>query len=505
MLFNSPEFLFCFLPVVLLVVAIVRGFQNRAMIRGVLLVASLCFYAWWNVAYLPLLLGSIAANFTLAKLMWQRPRGRFWWLTAGVGLNLGLLAHYKYSAFLIGDVLGFPGVVDDAGLASLPLGISFFTFQQLAWLFDAARSDADRTTLPVYALFVSFFPQLIAGPIVHHKELVPQLTSSHLGRIPPATFAAGFSLFSMGLFKKVVIADCYAPTADAAFQACSQLQSIYCLQAWTGIASYACQIYFDFSGYSDMALGLGLLFGIALPINFASPYKARDMTDFWRRWHITLSLFLRDFVYIPLGGNRTSLVRKSANLILTMIIGGLWHGAGYTFLAWGFLHGVMLAAVHLHRSLLRSFPGVWPSAGYAARPITFAAIMLTWVLFRAESLSASGLMYFNLFLPAITLLDHTGILADCSGRSVVFLPAIGKTAMLAAALGLLACVVLPSTSELFRGYLGKDAQVIPRGSVAEAFAWKPNMVWAGATGLIFFLAMVDMFAASPSAFLYFQF
>jgi alginate O-acetyltransferase complex protein AlgI len=505
MLFNSPEFLFGFLPVVLLAYALVRGVANKAMVHGVLLFASLFFYAWWDVAYLPLLLFTIGGNFALARIMWWRPKTRRWCLMLGVALNVGLLAHYKYSAFLIGDVLGFPGVVNDAGLASLPLGISFFSFQQLAWLFDAARTDASRTSLPIYALFVTFFPQLIAGPIVHHRELVPQLMSSQLGRVPPAAFAAGFSLFAIGLFKKVVIADSFAPTADAAFRMCSQQQLIYCLQAWTGLASYMCQIYFDFSGYSDMALGLGLLFGITLPINFASPYKARDMADFWRRWHITLSQFLRDFVYIPLGGNRTGLFRQTANLICTMAVGGLWHGAGYTFLAWGLLHGVMLAAVHLHRNLLRSFPRVWGSVGLAARPMTFLAIMMTWVLFRAESLSASGFMYLNLFPPAGIALEQTGLVSGCVGQTAIYLPEIGRTAMLAATLGLLACVVLPSTTELFHSYLGADAQAFPRGSIATALAWRSNAAWALATGILFFFAVMDMFAASPSAFLYFQF
>jgi alginate O-acetyltransferase complex protein AlgI len=505
MLFNSPEFLFCFLPITLFAFALVRRAEHKALAHGVLLCASLFFYAWWDVAYLPLLLLSIAGNFALAKLMWWKPVARPWCLAAGVALNIGLLAHYKYSAFLLSDVLGFPGVVSDTGLTGLPLGISFFSFQQLAWLFDAARANAERTSLPVYAVFVSFFPQLIAGPIVHHKELVPQLTSPQLGCVPASTFAAGFSLFTLGLFKKVVIADFFAPTADVAFRMCSEQQLIQCHQAWTGLASYMCQIYFDFSGYSDMALGLGLLFGIALPINFASPYKATDMADFWRRWHITLSQFLRDFVYIPLGGNRAGLPRQMINVVCTMAVGGLWHGAGYTFLAWGLLHGVLLAVVYFHRTMRAAFPATWLRLGGSSRLLTFLAVMMTWVLFRADSLSSGGFMYLNLLLPVGSILEQAGLITTVTAQPITHVPAIGKTTVCAAVLALLGCLALPSTAQLFHEYLGGVTKEMPRGRLVRALAWRPSTAWAIATGTAFSFAVADMLAASPSAFLYFQF
>lgn len=505
MLFNSVEFIFAFLPVVFALATLASRSGGTRLVRDILLVASLVFYAWWDVARLPLLLGTICFNHLLAQLIALRPALRSPCLTAGVAVNIGLLTYFKYRGFLLGDVLGIPGMSSVGATESLPLGISFFTFQQLAWLFDAARPGADKTTFPVYALFVTFFPQLIAGPIVHHNELVPQLMSGSLGRASARMIAAGVSLFAIGLFKKVVVADHFAPVADAAFQATSQSQLLNCWQAWVGLASYACQIYFDFSGYSDMALGLGLIFGVVLPINFFSPYKSLDVAEFWRRWHITLSRFLRDFIYIPLGGNRVGHFRQSFNLFITMLVGGIWHGAGYTFLLWGALHGLLLAVVHVHRTAIRQGVRWWPRVGPAAWGLTLLCVVLAWVPFRATSLAATMGMYGSLCPPVASLVNNvagSGFLAQVPAR----LPSIGNMATAAVLLGLLVCLVMPSTAEMFHDYLGDSGlPAKSRPTLVDWLSWKPNRFWAIATAGILFLAVMDLLSAAPSAFLYFQF
>ncbi len=505
MLFNSIEFIFAFVPLVFALATLASYTRHTRLVRDVLLAGSLIFYAWWDVSRLPLLLGTICVNHLLAHVISVRPTLRSLCLSAGVALNIGLLAYFKYRGFLLGDVLGIPGMANAAATESLPLGISFFTFQQLAWLFDAARPGAEKTTLPVYALFVTFFPQLIAGPIVHHNELVPQLQSGSLGRASSRMIAAGVSLFAIGLFKKVVVADHFAPVADAAFQATAQGQLLNCSQAWVGLASYACQIYFDFSGYSDMAVGLGLLFGVVLPINFFSPYKSLDVAEFWRRWHITLSRFLRDFVYIPLGGNRVGNVRQSLNLFITMVVGGIWHGAGYTFLFWGFLHGLLLAVVHMHRTAIRQRLRWWPRLGRAAYALTLLSVVLAWVPFRATSLTATAGMYKSLCPPAAVLVDFMAG-GEAAQPSPLRLAVIGNTATVAVLLGLVVCLLMPSTAEMFHDFLGDSGlQAKSRPWLVYQMAWKPSRFWAITTAGIFFLAVMDLLSAAPSAFLYFQF
>ncbi|MFN6189407.1 MAG: MBOAT family O-acyltransferase [Planctomycetia bacterium] len=508
MLFNSVAFIFVFLPVVLALTYVAARSRHKHIAADVVLLASLLFYGWWDYTRLPLLVGMIVVNHLLARVMWKWPGGKTSCLFAAVVLNVGLLAYFKYRGFILGDVLGLPGISTESATASLPLGISFFTFQQLAWLFDSARPGADRTPLPTYALFVTFFPQLIAGPIVHHAELVPQLTRPTFGIVRPRTFAAGVSLFVIGLAKKVMGADFFAPFADAAFQAAGQGSLLQCGQAWVGLGAYACQIYFDFSGYSDMALGLGLLFGVVLPANFASPYKAQDIADFWRRWHITLSRFLRDFVYIPLGGNRLGSLRTSFNLIATMVIGGLWHGAGYPFILWGLLHGILLAIAHFHRRGLSTGLRWWPRLGPAAWGVTFIAILLTWVPFRADTITTAGRMYRSLFSP---LVDFVCLVARPTETTVTVplnLPMVGDMATVAVLLGLLACVSLPCTVDIFRKYLRTENSHYPLaadGRLTRWLRWRPSAFWAVITGVLLFFSIMDLLSASPSPFLYFQF
>ncbi|WP_419626513.1 MBOAT family O-acyltransferase [Thiolapillus sp.] len=376
MLFNSAIFLFVFLPAVLFGYHHLQRAGRFEWALHYLLLASLVFYAWWNPIYLALIIGSMVVNYQLGEAL-RRQRKR-WLLTLGVAFNLILIAIFKYAGFFaqsldtLGADLPVPELV-------LPLAISFFTFQQIAYLVEAWRGTADSAPPLRYALFVVFFPQLIAGPIVHYNEMVPQFSQAETRRTTTdVMFAQGLFLITAGLFKKLIIADYLATWADPVFaNAC---QALF-FDAWVGALAYTFQLYFDFSGYSEMAMGLALLFGFRLPKNFDSPYRALNIADFWRRWHITLGRFLRNYLYIPLGGSRHGLPRTVMTLIVTMLLGGLWHGAGWTFVAWGGLHGLYLAIHYVWRQLPLRLP---PAAAWL---VTFLSVMVGWVLFRADSLA----------------------------------------------------------------------------------------------------------------------
>ena len=350
MLFNSYEFIFLFLPVTFLVFMRL-GARHRRWAAGWLAVASLGFYAWWNPAFLPLLLASIACNY-LVGLRLARPVIAAWSrktvLALSITANLGLLAYFKYANFLLDNLNLVIGTDYRLDLV-LPLGISFFTFTQIAFLVDAYQGKAKEYHPVDYCLFVTFFPHLIAGPVLHHQEMMPQFARAETYRPNPENIAVGIAIFSIGLVKKVLIADAMAAHATPVFEAAEQGATLSFFTAWEGALAYTFQLYFDFSGYSDMAIGLARLFGITLPANFDSPYRAVNIIDFWRRWHMTLSRFLRDYLYIRLGGNRKGPVRRYMNLFVTMLLGGLWHGAGWTYVVWGGLHGCYLIANHFCR------------------------------------------------------------------------------------------------------------------------------------------------------------
>ena len=380
MLFNSYEFIFFFMPITLVVFFLigVRGHHRIAI--AWLVGASLFFYAWWNPAYLGLIFGSMLFNYSIGvALSNQRKREnatvKKGILILGVAANLGALGYFKYANFFVDTVNRLFGTPFHVDKIILPLAISFFTFNQLAYLADAYSGAAREYNFLHYCLFVTFFPHLIAGPIVHHKEMLPQFSSNSIYRYNSQDMAIGLTFFFMGLFKKVVIADSVAGYAIPVFKASAQGISLTLIEAWGGVLAYTFQLYFDFSGYSDMAIGLARMFGIRFPLNFHSPYKAVNIIDFWRRWHMTLSRFLKDYLYIPLGGNRKGEVRRYVNLFITMLLGGLWHGAGWSFVAWGALHGVYLVINHIWRSF-RSFLGHdlertrWWGVGLA-RIITF--------------------------------------------------------------------------------------------------------------------------------------
>lgn len=377
MLFNSYEFIFAFLPIVFFVYFYLNAKRLTEASKGFLVFSSLFFYSWWNITYLPIILSSMLFNYSIGRSLVKKEKkvSKKSLLIFGIIANLSLLGYFKYADFFIENLnYTLNTSVSQLNLL-LPLAISFFTFQQIAYLVDSYKKETKEYDFLNYALFVTFFPQLIAGPIVHHKEMMPQFANVRNKIKNYKNIALGLFIFSIGLFKKVVIADTFAVWANNGFDNAEVLNFF---EAWATSLSYTFQLYFDFSGYCDMAIGIALLFNIKLPINFNSPYKALDIQDFWRRWHMTLSRFLRDYIYIPLGGNRKGNFRTYTNLMTTFILGGLWHGAGWTFVFWGFLHG---AALSIHR--------VWQKVGFTlpkvlAWFITFNFVNIAWVFFRAK-------------------------------------------------------------------------------------------------------------------------
>ena len=326
MLFNSYSFIFLFLPVVLLGYFAIGRRSHLAVVVWLTL-ASLVFYAFGGWQFVPLLLVSIAFNYGVGYLLIARKlglRARFAVLTTGVAGDLLVLGIFKYAGFFAAnlDALLSTGLMVNI---VLPVGVSFYTFTQIAFLVDAYRGQVARYALPHYALFVTYFPHLIAGPILHHRDMIPQFERAEK-RPDPHLILCGLIIFAIGLFKKTCLADGIQPLVAQAFGPATPTFD----QAWIGVLAYTFQLYFDFSGYSDMAIGMSLMFGIFLPLNFNSPYKATSIIDFWRRWHMTLSQFLRDYVYIPLGGNRRGRILRYVNLMITMLLGGLWHGAAWT-------------------------------------------------------------------------------------------------------------------------------------------------------------------------------
>ena len=374
MLFNSYAFIFVFLPLVFFVYFFLNKKRLSTLAKAFLVSASLFFYAYWSIYYLPILLGSIVFNFLVSKFLAKHQSKAI--LIFGIVCNLALLGYFKYADFLISNLNAIANT--NLGLLhiALPLALSFVTFQQIAYLVDSYNKQTKENSFLNYCLFITFFPQLIAGPIVHHKEMMPQFANK-FNLIKNYKFIAlGLFVFSIGLFKKSVVADIFSIFANAGFDV---ERNLTFLQAWATSLSYTFQLYFDFSGYCDMAIGLALLFNIRLPINFNSPYKALNIQDFWHRWHITLSRFLRDYIYIPLGGNRRGQSRTYLNLFLVFLIGGFWHGAAWTFVVWGALHGF---AIVIHRC--------WQKLNFKLNKIiawiiTFNFVNFTWIFFRAKS------------------------------------------------------------------------------------------------------------------------
>jgi alginate O-acetyltransferase complex protein AlgI len=384
MVFSSLEFLLIFLPATLAATAVAMRLGERAVL-WTLLVSSLVYYSWWNWKSLFVLIPLTAVTYVGGKRLAVAPSNAV--AAFVIAVNLATLAYFKYSAFFADILRNFIAAVPAIPPQVLPLGISFFVFQKIAFTMDVRAGRARPADWPRFLLFVSFFPQLIAGPIVHWRELAPQLSRAVMAR--QANVALGLTLFVIGLSKKTLIADLLSPYVAAAFD--GNPAALTAGQAWLAVTAYALQIYFDFSGYSDMAVGIALMLGIRLPWNFLSPYKADSIVEFWRRWHITLSNFLRDYLYIPLGGNRYGEPRRYVNIMITMLLGGLWHGAGWTFVAWGALHGIFITVEHAWNRL------GWRMPRLSAHGLTLFGVLMAWVLFRAPNFESAVGMYTAMF------------------------------------------------------------------------------------------------------------
>lgn len=489
MLFNSYEFLFLFLPVSLAVFFLLARL-GRPLAAAWFAAVSLFFYGWWDPRYVPLLLASIAFNYGMGYAI-GRFRGRFQakaLLIAALAVNLSLLAVFKYTDFAIDSVNGvFDLGIPHANLI-LPLGISFFTFTQISFLVDVYRGLAREHNFIHYMLFVTFFPHLIAGPVLHHSQMMPQFALPSTYRLSAANLAMGLSMFTIGLAKKVLLADTFGEYAGPVFSATQDGITPGFFVSWLGALAYTLQLYFDFSGYCDMAIGLSRMFGIDLPINFNSPYKAWNITEFWRRWHMTLSQFLRDYLYIPLGGNRSGPSRRYLNLMITMLLGGLWHGANWTFVVWGGLHGVYLIINHLWRDWYAKL-GVARRGGsrigrVIGTGITFLAVVVAWVYFRADSLGSANTMVSSMF-------GFHGIAFHLEGQ-LVELRALGVKRFIGyLALGLVIVWALP------------NSQSLVTAKATGPLAWSPSLVWALSYGLLLGISL--LFILRTSEFLYFQF
>jgi D-alanyl-lipoteichoic acid acyltransferase DltB (MBOAT superfamily) len=497
MLFNSYSFLFCFLPVTLAGFLVLGRVDVRAAAAW-LACASFFFYGWWNPAYLGLLLLSIAFNFFVGRAIVHRrvgARGRRGLLAAAITMNLIALGYFKYSGFLVGNVNALVGTSVSVGEVILPLGISFFTFTQIAFLVDAAKGEAQEYSFVHYCLFVTFFPHLIAGPILHHGDMMPQFRRQSTYQFNSENVAVGVTIFAFGLFKKVVIADRISGYVGPVFSAASAGQGLDAAQAWGGALAYTLQLYFDFSGYSDMAVGLARLFNVRMPVNFHSPYKATSIIEFWRRWHMSLSRFLRDYLYVAMGGNRFGKIRRYENLLITMLLGGLWHGAGWAFVVWGVLHGIYLVVNHAWRGARDVFlAGVSVSRLERALGwcLTFTGVVVGWVFFRASDIASAWALLGAMFG------FGTGHSAPPSAVHSVDLV---QTVWIAVLLGVV--LIMPNTQEIMGRFHPGLHELADAPRPAIRICWAPSFGWSGVVALAAAVSILGM--TKVSEFLYFQF
>ena len=481
MLFPTFSFLFVFLPLTFATFfwfTIKKGWLSQV---SVLLTASLIFYLLPNWEHAYIIVSSILVNYFISLWLLRLPEGSGKpILTGGIVFNLAVIVYFKY-AFFGSQVLN--GLFDTQLSFSqqiLPVGISFYTFQQIAFLVDTYRYRNTAYRLKDYALFVTFFPQLIAGPIVHHSQMMPQISAINKKPFCWGLFNMGLLWLVIGVFKKIILADNFAKIANPVFSHADKGAALSTADSWSGSLSYTLQLYFDFSAYSEMAIGLALIFGVKLPLNFFSPYKSESIIEFWRRWHMTLSAFLRDYLYIPLGGNQKGRVRKYINLFTTMLLGGLWHGAGWGFIVWGALHGIYLIINHFCRYIRLSVIIPKPlSIG-----ITFFAVVVAWVFFRATTLDGASNVLVSMF----------------SFQSAIESKFIESYHWVFICIGLFVVFFLPNVSQ-FMNYEGSDTaneKIVDRWNNAKA-----STSLALVIGLA--IGLTIMFMPEPTVFIYFNF
>lgn len=472
MLFNSIEFLFVFLPITFFVYFGLNKIKFVEAAKVWLVVCSLVFYSYWKIDYLPLILISMCFNYAIGSTLSGKVNlniNRKMVLMIGVIGNVGLLSYYKYFDFLIHNINLF--FHQQIGLFHiiLPLGISFFTFTQIAYLVDAYKEEVKEYDFMNYALFVTYFPHLIAGPILHHSEMMPQFADIRKKIINPRNISIGLFLIAIGLFKKVMLADFLSPFVKQVFDV---IPHPTFFESWSGSIAYTLQLYFDFSGYCDMALGISWLFNIKLPINFNSPYKSQNIQEFWRRWHMTLSRFLRDYIYIPLGGNRLGEFKTCRNLFLTFFIGGIWHGAAWTFILWGTLHGIATCTHRMWQKLKIKIPHILSVF------VMFMFINITWIFFRAPSIHRA----FSILKSMIGLNGFDSLVID--KMRLAFEHGNIKISLL---------LFIPALILAFS----------PKNSNELADELKPNWVYYTATLIMLIISVASI--NKVSEFLYFQF
>jgi alginate O-acetyltransferase complex protein AlgI len=536
MLFNSFQFLACFLPVVLGVFILLSWSGHYRPAALWVTLASIFFYGWWNPTHVPLLLGSMTVNYWLGMRLSSSPSRLL--LACGVAANLLLLGYYKYASFTVATLDQALGLEWATPHIALPLAISFFTFQQIAFLSDAYEGHAKEHSFLDYCLFISFFPHLIAGPITHHREMLPQFRDREVFRWRSDNFALGLTLFALGLFKKVGIADPFGEIARPVFAAASDGTTLNLTEAWGGAVAYALQIYFDFSGYTDMAIGLGLAFGIRLPQNFDSPYKARNIIEFWSRWHMTLTRFLTAYIYnplvllatrrraragLPLRPKGRSAVGAFATLIaiptiLTMFLAGVWHGAGWQFIIFGLLHGFYITLNHAWRGVkgwlgLGAGQSYWRNA--IAVLVTCASVTVSLVFFRASDVPAAlnivagmGGQHGLAIHPNIAALPGVHWLVALLGIPVSESAYINSQEIFWIAVGLAVVWGLPNTQQWMRQFhtaLNQNVRPDWLAARVQWTTWRPTMAFGLLIGCISTYSLMKTFSMAPTEFLYFQF
>lgn len=538
MLFNSYIFILLFLPVTMLGYYALAG---RGMHRPAitwLIGASLVFYGWWSPPYLILLCGSVLVNYWLGERInqYDDDRLRKRWMIGGIAFNLALLGYFKYANFFVDNVNLALGADFELAYIFLPLGISFFTIQQIAYLADKAARRTSACDFLHYSLFVTFFPQLIAGPIVQHHETIPQFMQSTLGKFKRSDIAIGLTIFFIGLFKKVVIADSYAEYASPAFAMADSGGALTFFEGWLATICYTFQLYFDFSGYSDMAIGISRMFGVKLPVNFHSPYKATGIIEFWRRWHMSLTRFITAYVFTPLA---TSLTRKAVRWkigkagmfalslavpsFITFLLVGLWHGAGWTFVLFGLIHGALSVINYGWRGLRKRWArGKKPVISIAERAayitLTMLVIMFTLAIFRATTLDGAWQMWHamlglnGLSLPEgyIAAGSNLRLMLEEAGLTFQALNVVHSTdiRLIIMSLPFISVIVwfMPNTQQLLWKYepaLLQPLKAIKNDTTPLPIRWQPTAPWLIYIWLVAMLGLLCL--TRQSEFLYFQF